>query len=895
VEFPEQLQQAFKGTYELVRTLGAGGMATVYLAHDLRHGRDVALKVLHPDLGSALGPERFQREIRLAARLQHPHILTVLDSGENAGRLWFTMPYVEGESLRDRLTRERQLPIADAVRIATQAAQALQYAHQHGVIHRDIKPENLLLTEDGSTLVADFGIARSLTPGGSRLTETGLTLGTPAYMSPEQASGESDVSALSDIYSLGTVLYEMLAGEPPFTGPTAQAVIAKRFTSTPPDVRLARPTVPEPIALAVAQSLAIVPADRFGSAADFARALASSSASGATTSAAIPTASVSTPVPPADQTSSASTNGSPSRFRTRRPLFATLVLGVAIGLGLLFGWSRYRSNERPSGLRLVAVLPFQNMGDSADAYFADGITDAVRGKLTSMPGLQVTASSSSGEYRHSPKTPQQIARELGVDYLLIGKVRWAKSADGTSRVQVSPELIKAANASSAWQESFDANLTDVFKVQTDIASRVASALNVAMGDSAQRRLVERPTANLAAYDAFLRGDAMSGNLSVLDPTTLRKAAELYEQATALDPEFALAWSRLARTYGLMYTNGVPSQEMGERTRRAAERALALSPERSDGHLALGDYYSEVMFDFKRAADEYAEGLRRSPSDVDLLNAAAINLQSLGQWDSALLSLRRAVTLDPRSVAPGRRLGFTLLRLRRYPEAIAATDRVLALVRDNLGVVETRAMIELAKGDLAAAHAVVSTVATRTEPTALVAYLGNYWDLYWLLDDSQQQLLLRLSPSPFDDDRSAWGIVLAETYQLRGDSVRMRAYADSARLAIEKILESTPNDAQRRVFHGLALAYLGKHAEAIREGEKAVALLPISKDGFTGPYIEHLLVRIYMLAGQKEKALDHLEPLLEVPYHLSPGWLRIDPTFAPLRSEPRFQKMIAATS
>jgi eukaryotic-like serine/threonine-protein kinase len=894
VELPEQLQQSFKGTYELVRTLGAGGMATVYLAHDLRHGRDVALKVLHPDLGSALGPERFQREIRLAARLQHPHILTVLDSGENAGRLWFTMPFVEGESLRDRLIRERQLPVADAVRIAMQAAQALQYAHQHGVIHRDIKPENLLLTEDGNTLVADFGIARSLTPTGSRLTETGLTLGTPAYMSPEQASGESDIGALSDIYSLGIVLYEMLAGEPPFTGPTPAAVIAKRFTGTAPDVRQARPTVPEPIALAVAQALAIVPADRFASAADFARALASPTMSGTTAAATLP-ASASPLAPAADRTVGSATSESPPRSRTRRPLFATLVLGVAIGLGLLFGWSRYRSNDRPSGLRLVAVLPFQNMGDTADAYFADGITDAVRGKLTSMTGLQVTASSSSSEYRHTTKSPQQIARELGVDYLLVGKVRWAKAADGTSRVQVSPELIKGASASSAWQESFDANLTDVFRVQTDIASRVAAALNVALSDSTQRRIVERPTTNLAAYDAFLRGDAISGNLSVLDPTTLRKAAEFYEQATALDPNFALAWSRLARTYGLMYTNGVPSQETGELTRRAAERALALSPERSDGHLALGDYYSEVMVDFRRAADEYAEGLRRSPSDVDLLNAAAINLQSLGQWDSALVSLSRAVTLDPRSVAPGRRLGFTLMRLRRYPEAIAATDRMLALAPDNLGIVETRAMIELGKGDFAAARAVVSAAAPRLEPTALVAYLGNYWDLYWLLDDSQQQLLLRLSPSPFDDDRSAWGIVLAETYQLRGDSLRTRAYADSARLAIEKILESTPNDAQRRVFHGLALAYLGKHAEAIREGEKAAALLPISKDGFTGPYIQQLLVRIYMLAGEKEKALDHLEPLLKVPYHLSPGWLRIDPTFAPLKNEPRFQKMVAGTS
>jgi eukaryotic-like serine/threonine-protein kinase len=888
VELPEQLQQSFRGTYELERTLGAGGMATVYLARDLRHGRDVALKVLHPDLGSALGPERFQREIRLAARLQHPHILTVLDSGESAGRLWFTMPFVEGESLRDRLARERQLPIADAVRIATQAAQALQYAHQHGVIHRDIKPENLLLTEDGNTLVADFGIARSLSASGSKLTETGVTLGTPAYMSPEQASGESDVSALSDIYSLGTVLYEMLAGEPPFTGPTAQAVIAKRFTSAAPDVRLARPTVPEHVALAVAQALAPVPADRFSSAAELARALAA----GAVTAAMPPVSNV---APAADRASPAPVHDSPFRSLARRPLFATLVLGVAIGLGLLFGWSRYRANERPTGLRLVAVLPFQNMGDSADAYFADGITDAVRGKLTSMAGLQVTASSSSGEYRHTTKTPQQIARELGVDYLLIGKVRWAKASDGTSRVQVSPELIKAASASSAWQESFDANLTDVFKVQTDIASKVASALNVALGDSAQRQLVERPTKNLAAYDAFLRGDAVSGNLSVLDAMTERRAAGLYEQATTLDPDFALAWSRLARAYGLMYTNGVPSQETGELARRAAERALALQPERSDGHLALGDYYGEVKADFQRAADEYSEGLRRSPSDVDLLTSASINLQSLGKWDSAVVMLRRASTLDPRSIATGRRLGFTLLRLRRYPEAIAAADRALALSPDNLAVIETRAMIELAKGDLPAARAVITAAVPRTDPTALVAYFGNYWDLYWVLDDEQQQRMLRLSPAAFDDDRATWAIVLAQTYHLRGDSLEAHAYADSARIAVEHNLESAPQDAQRRAFRGLALAYLGKRAEAIGEGEKAAALLPTSKDGYTGPYIEHLLARIYMMAGDKQKALDHLEPLLKVPYHLSPGWLRIDPTFAPLRSEPRFQRLTTATN
>src|SRR5688572_24041279 len=262
-----QLQAALADRYRIERELGRGGMATVYLAHDLRHDRPVALKLLHPDLAASLGDDRFQREIRLAARLQHPHILTVYDSGEAVGRLWFTMPYVDGESLRGRLARERQLPVEDAIRIAREAAQAIQYAHEHEVIHRDIKPENLLLTRDGNTLVADFGIARGLAGSAeSRLTETGLAIGTPAYMSPEQASGDRGLDARSDLYSLAAVLYEMLAGQPPFTGATTQAMLARRFTEPAPSVRALRPSVPESVDQAIRKALAAVPADRFSTA-----------------------------------------------------------------------------------------------------------------------------------------------------------------------------------------------------------------------------------------------------------------------------------------------------------------------------------------------------------------------------------------------------------------------------------------------------------------------------------------------------------------------------------------------------------------------------------------------------------------------------------------------------
>ena len=286
-----QLGEALRDRYLLQRELGRGGMATVYLVRDLKHDRLVALKVLHAELAATLGPDRFLREIRLTARLDHPHILPVHDSGEAQGLLWYTMPYVEGESLRDRLRREVQLPLEDAVRIAREIAEALDYAHRHGVVHRDVKPENVLLA-DAHARVADFGVARALeSAGGGQLTETGFTVGTPAYMSPEQAAGAA-VDARTDVYSLGCVLYEMLAGEAPYSGPTAQAILAKRFSDPVPSVRRVREAVPEPLEGTVMKALAKIPADRFQTAAEFAQALATShqtTPSAATTPVAQPT------------------------------------------------------------------------------------------------------------------------------------------------------------------------------------------------------------------------------------------------------------------------------------------------------------------------------------------------------------------------------------------------------------------------------------------------------------------------------------------------------------------------------------------------------------------------------------------------------------------------------
>ena len=893
-ESAARLAAALSGRYAIERELGRGGMATVYLAQDLRHDRPVALKVLHPELAIALGAERFQREIRLAARLQHPHILTVHDSGEIPGPpgnppiLWFSMPFIEGESLRDRLNQEKQLSLDEALRITREAADALDYAHRHGVIHRDIKPENILLAE-GHALLADFGIGKALTQASDeKLTETGLAVGTPAYMSPEQAAGGKDLDPRSDLYSLATVLYEMLAGDTPFAAPTAQAMIARRFMETPKPLRELRESVPEGVAHAVQKALARTTADRFATAAEFARALS---------------------VPPGTSTATATTSAggtlsstgevvaTPRIARRRIPIApASMALGFLLGLGLLFGWLRRHGGEAPGaeGVKLLAVLPFENLGSAEDEYFADGVTDAVRGKLTSLPGLQVTASNSSSQYKRATKSPQQIARELGVDYLLVGKVRWEKRPDGTSRVQVSPELIQASTAAARWQQPFDATITDVFQVQAEIASRVAQALDVALGTNERQTLAQKPTADLAAYDAYLRGEEISGGMSVGDPTTLRRAVAFYEQAVALDSGFALAWAQLSRAHSTIYGNGVPAPEEGAKARRAADRALALAPSRPEGRLALAEYYRQVERDNERTLEQATLGQRATTRNADLIVMASLAEQNVGRWTQALEHLRQARRLDPRSAQTARRLGTCLFFLRRYPEALEAYDYALSLAPTNITVLEFRAMVPLAQGDLAGARAVLRS-APEIEPASLVAYVATYYDLFWVLDEEQGELLLRLGPGPFDDDRGVWGLALAGAFGLRGDRARARAYADSARLAIEAQLRETPQEPTLHAGLGTAFAYLGRKSEAIREGERAVALTPIATNGFGGPYFQHQLARSYILLGEPEKALDQLEPLLKIPYYLSPGWLKIDPTFDPLRKHPRFQKLVEGTT
>ncbi len=866
----ETLRAALAGRYEIQRELGRGGMATVYLAHDVHHDRPVALKVVLPELAASIGNDRFQREIKLAARLQHPHILSVYDSGEAGGQLWFTMPFVEGESLRDRLVRETQLPIEEAVRIVREAALALDYAHRHGVVHRDIKPENILLS-DGQALVADFGIARAVGAEGS-LTKTGMTVGTPAYMSPEQASGERNIDGRADIYALGAVLYELLAGEPPFTGPTAQAIISRALTETPRPLAAVRPAVSASLQSAVTKALARTPADRFPTAAEFARAL------GATSGEVAVTAAV--------------TSGTPAPSRSGR--WARFVIPAAVAaFAATFAAGYFFRHSGGGGAKRIAVLPFENQGAAEDEYFADGVTDEVRSKLAGIPGLQVTARASTSQYRKSTKTPREIGRELEVDYLLTGTVRWSKGGGSTNRVRVNPELIQVSNASEKWSAPFEAELSDVFQVQADIAGKVASALDLALGAGEEQRLAERPTKNLDAYDAFLKGEQITQGMGILEVAQLKEALVHYQRAVTLDSTFAQAWAEIALAE-CEINRTTRTEEGVARAKAAAERALRLSPNRAVGRLAMGTYLRVLAKDYSGALAQFQAGLREDPNNAALLTAAASAERSLGRWDQALEHLEQAQRIDPRSIPTARALGYILHDTRRYQEALAAADRGLVLSPNNLAIVQQKVSTWLSLGELDSARAVVhQALTTGADTTAVIARFALFQEMMWALDPALWPKLVKLRPENFNGDRGHWGLKVGGTWKLLGDTVKARAYGDSALADFQARLEKFPEEAQLQELLGRALALGGHKAEAIAAAEKSLKMRETSLDASTGPYVRYQVARIMIQAGNYDRALDLIEPLLSSPASdLTPAWLRLEPIFKPLRGNPRFEKLIA---
>lgn len=616
----EGLRIALADQYDIDKEIGRGGMATVFLARDLKHQRQVALKVLRPDLATSLGSERFLREVQIAAALMHPHILPVHDSGEANGLLYYVMPFVAGESLRGRLDREKQLPIDEAIEITREVADALAYAHAQGVVHRDIKPENILLPGGRHASVADFGIATAVAyaAGDQQLTERGLAVGTPAYMSPEQAGGETGVDGRSDIYSLGCVLFEMLAGSPPFRGPTALSVIAQHISEHVPDLHALRETIPVSVETVVKRALAKTPADRYQSAAKLAAALASI----------------------------------PTRWSSG---FRRIVT---------------HDGEDQAG-ESIAVLPFVNMSsDEENEYFSDGMTEELIHALTKVDGLRVASRTSAFAFKGKDADAREIGRKLNVTTLLEGSVRKAGN-----KLRVAAQLIKVADGYHIWSETFERDLKDVFAVQDDIANRIVETLKLTLLGE-RKSLVVPPTVNVEAYNDYLRGRFHWNKRS---EEALQRGIGCFGDAVRVDPHFALAYVGLADSYIVLGGYGyLPTRDAYTRAKAEAIKALEIDEDLAEAHTSLA--YVRTFYDWDWAAADRAfrRAIELNPHYPTARQWYGQYLASLGRFDEAVATLRRALQLDPLSLPICASMGRALYYARRFDEAISQCRSALEM-------------------------------------------------------------------------------------------------------------------------------------------------------------------------------------------------------------------------
>jgi TolB-like protein/tRNA A-37 threonylcarbamoyl transferase component Bud32/Tfp pilus assembly protein PilF len=708
VQVPERLAAALADRYHIERELGGGGMSRVFVATETALGRRVVIKVVAPNLVEGMSAERFTREVRLAARLQQANIVPLLSAGEADGLAYYTMPFVDGLSLRARLASGESLGSGEAVHVLRDVAKALAYAHAQGVVHRDIKPENVLLS-GGTAMVTDFGIAKALTASraaagegepaanvSGTLTSVGSSLGTPAYMAPEQAVG-SAVDLRADLYAWGVMAYEMLAGAHPFAGKaTAQALIAAHIAEAPPPLAGRAPSVPASIAAVVMRCLEKDPERRPSSAAEILSALDQAS----------------TPEGPSAMPPTGALARGSRRSRTREWVFLGLAMLLVIA-AVAFVATRRRAERSPgaaapaSTAQSLAVIPFASTGgDSANAYFGEGIAEAVTTTLSRVAGLRLAGRNSAVRFQGKGASAQEVGEALDVTTVLDGTVR--RSGD---RVRVTAELTSAADGRVLWQDSFDRQVEDVFAVQDEIASAIALALQVRLGAGAggARGSAERGTTDFAAYDAYLRGMEL---LRKRGPG-MRRAEELFDEAIARDSTFARAWAGKARNLliGSYFFDRRMSASLPP-AREAARQALRLDPMLAEAHMAMGLVHAE-SFQWSEAEVETRRAIALDPSLAEAHFRLGFQMLSQGRVHESVPAFERARELDPLWSTPAVYVGYVWVLTGRVADGLAESERAIANDPTLESVQTVRTLTLIAAGRMNEAGALAARVAPTT--------------------------------------------------------------------------------------------------------------------------------------------------------------------------------------
>jgi TolB-like protein/Tfp pilus assembly protein PilF/tRNA A-37 threonylcarbamoyl transferase component Bud32 len=871
------------GDYEILDEIGRGGMGVIYLARQRHPQRIVAVKRVldyHADSHETL--RRFRHEADAAASLDHPNVLPIYEVSESEDGLpFFSMKFATGGSLRKVGQVLRGKP-GQSVQLMTKVARAVEYAHSQGILHRDLKPGNILLDGHGEPLVSDFGLAKWL-DANRDLTKSLTAFGTPGYTAPEQAEGKAaDLTPAADVYSLGAILFELLTGRPPFLGSNALAVVRQASEISAPKLRSVSNSHDRDLETICARCLERDPKARYQSAGDLATDL--ERWLDGRPIVARP-ASILTRV---------------GRWSRRNPkLIATGAACLLFGAATMWFFRGELAKVLPAAPeKSIAVLPFENLSrDQDSAYFADGIQEEILTRLAGIAELKVISHTSTQGYQSKPRNLREIAKQLGVANILEGSVQ--KTAD---HVRVNVQLVDAQTDSHLWADTYDRKLTDIFGVESEIAKGIAESLQAKLTGREEQALAVKATNNPEAYDAYLRGAVLQPR-GYFSEESLRKTISLYERAVRLDPKFALAWARLSRADSLIYIHGDDmSRERRDATKAALENAQKLQPNSPETLLALGYYQYYLLRDYGLARTTFELVGKMLPRSGDVAWALGSLNRREGNWNESLAYLDQAIALDPRNDDLLTIAGWTYGMLRQFPAALRLYDRALDIVPNDPRLMSLEAGVHQAQGNLQEAAKCLAGINAQTPPEN--AFYIKIIQLRLERNHSEAIRLLeaRLAHFQFGSeiDKAITQVLLAFAQRFAGDTAAAKVIAEQARNTLEPLCKNQADNSYSATTLALAYAALGEKDPALKEAERAIMLLPSAKDPVDGPDLEENLALIQTMFGENSRAIPTLTRLLQTPFQstvylfpsvpLTPAFLRLDPFWDPLCSDPAFQKL-----
>jgi serine/threonine protein kinase/tetratricopeptide (TPR) repeat protein len=868
------------GDYELLDEIGRGGQGVVYRARQKSLNRTVALKVI--GLGhwaTEAHLKRFRREAEAAASLEHPGIVPIYEVGEHDGSCYFSMKFVEGGQL-DELIKHEPMSIRRAVELIAKVARTVHYAHEHSILHRDIKPGNILLDQEGGPHLTDFGLAR-LIETESTVTRTLEVLGTPSYMAPEQAVGNNaELTAATDVYGLGAVFYQLLTGHPPFAGGTTYETIKLLLNTEPRQPRLWNSKVDRDLSTICLKCLEKDSKRRYSSALALAEDLERwlSHEPILARRAGILTRS--------------------KKWAQRNPT-GTLLAASLVALAAAAGWIVWKSEFIRHPLTTgVAVLPFENLSDEKEhAFFADGVQDDILIKLAKIADLKVISRSSVMQYR-GKQDVRQIGNVLRVSHVLEGTVRRSGG-----KVHINAQLVDTGTDTGIWAEEYDRNLNDVFTIETEVAQSIANRLRAKVSARERAAIQERPTRDLVAYDFYVRAMPLieAESISSNKDKDLFQALDLLNQAVARDPNFLLAYCWLARAHDSLYQEDIDHTPARLALAKSAiDSAFRLKADSGEAHLALGLHFYWGYFDYDRARAELAIARRTLPNNPQVFEVTGWIDRRQGRWADAVRDFERASELDPRNFFLARNLAGIYFILRDYDQTRKALDRAYALNPDDIGNrIDRGGELEMHwRADTRRWHAIIEKILA-DDPTSAEDQLMREERFRLALFErdfaaADRAIVAVPDKNPFGDgfSRTFWVGLAART---KGDVAAAQAAFTAARAEQEAEIRARPDDASLLSGLGIIDAALGRKEEALREGRRAVEVVPVEDKFLEVPSLEANLAWIYAWIGERDLAIENLEIAVGKIPPAGPtyGELRLSPIWDSLRGDPRFEKIVAS--